>query len=97
MKTSLEGYVARNGTKQLMFFTNKPTRKREALLSDEELEKETLRNGQKKVRVWYPRKWEICLGKEISFKKLPFDDEVFKELKWEDEPIKVILTIESVE
>lgn len=96
MKTSLDGYVARNGTGQLIFFTKKPTRTRESLLSDEELRNETWANGQRKYRTMYPRRWEYG-DKEISFKKLPFDKEVFNDLKWEDEPIKVVLTIESVE
>ena len=64
-QTELNGYVVRNGTGKLIFYTKKPYRKRETLLTDEELSQECLKNGQKKARVWYPRQWESN-GKEIS-------------------------------
>ena len=89
-QTALNGYVVRNGTGKLIFYTKKPYRKRETLLTDEELSQECLKNGQKKTRVWYPRQWESN-GKEISFKKLPFNEEIFNDLKWEDEPLNVKL------
>lgn len=90
--TYLDGYVARNGTKKLIFYTDKPWRKRESLLTDEELVKETWPNGQHKYRASYPRMWR-SEGKEIPFTKLPFDDTIFKDLRWEDEPVKVRLTL----
>ena len=89
-ETELEGYIVRNGTGRLVFHTKEPHRNRESLLSDEELHQECLSNGQRKERVWYPRQWESN-GKEISFKKLPFNEEIFNDLKWEDEPLKVKL------
>lgn len=97
MKTELNGYVARNGTGKLIFFTHKPYRKRESLLTDEELENERYpHNGCRKSRVNYPRQWLFNEGKEISFTKLPFNNEIFKDLKWEDEPLNVKLTMEII-
>lgn len=93
LKTELNGWVARNGTKKLLFFKTEPYRTRESLLSDEELENERTENGFRKLRVHYPRQW---YGDSISFKSLPFDDEIFKDLKWEDEPVKVKLTLEII-
>lgn len=94
-KTELEGWVARNGTNKLMFFTTEPRRTRESLLSDEELSKEKWRNGMPKRRTAYPRLWSGD-SDGISFKSLPFDEEIFKDLKWEDNPLKVKLTLEIV-
>lgn len=85
--------MARNGSKTLMFFTTEPRRTRESLLSDEELSKLKWRNGMSKKRVEFPRLW---YGDGISFKSLPFDEEIFKDLKWEDNPLKVKLTLEIV-
>ena len=92
-QTSMNGYVARNGTGKLMFFTRKPERYSEkSLLSDKELKEQGL------SRVNHPKRWVLhdYSGSEVSFNYFSFDESIFKNLKWEDEPVKVRLSVEII-
>lgn len=96
MKTSISGWLAKNYCSNVIFFEKKPTRKRETLIPDDELEKEVFPNGKCKKRVYFPRKWESN-GKQIPIKRFNFNWEDFIWLNWQDEPVKVTITLETNE
>lgn len=87
---TVNGFVVRNATGKLFLFSYKPTRRPESLMTDEELKE------QGKSRVHYPRQWNYP-SNGLSFNELWFPKDVFSEVKWEDEPVEVELTIKTKE